>query len=52
YFLSKIEPGDLQRIFSPMEVSQGTSEDRRLPRRQLFTSWLPYRQPPATRRPD
>ncbi|EFF44498.1 conserved hypothetical protein [Xanthomonas citri pv. aurantifolii str. ICPB 11122] len=52
YFLSKIEPADLQRIFSPMAVPQGTSGDRRLSRRQLFTSLLPYREPPANSRPD
>ncbi|WP_428848905.1 XopAP family type III secretion system effector [Xanthomonas phaseoli] len=52
YFLSKIEPADLQRIFSPMEVPQGTSGDRRLPRRRLFASLLPYREPPANSRPD
>ncbi|MBO9790329.1 MULTISPECIES: XopAP family type III secretion system effector [Xanthomonas] len=39
YFLSKIEQAKLQRIFSPVEVSEGTSGDSRLSRRQLFVSF-------------
>ncbi len=46
YFLSTIEPAELQRIFAPMQVPPAPSADAGVSRREFLTPFLPHRELP------
>ncbi len=52
YFLSTIEPAELQRIFAPMQVPPAPSADAGVSRRDFLTPFLPHSEPPIENAPE
>lgn len=52
YFLSTIEPAELQRIFAPMQLPSAPSADAGVSRRDFLTPFLPRGEPPIENGPE